>query len=263
MARINLGNRNVSAIPSRQVLLYGDSHSEAVFQAAEKRQRKGTPTPISIHRARRQKGELTLGDTSFEEFIELVTGLSESDVVVSMIGGNQHAVFSTIQHPIAFDVLEPDVGAETLRPGAQIIPHRAVWSILNKKFRSRDGRALKAIRNSTRASVVHIMSPPPKRDSAFLQQFNESHFRESIAKWGVSPPELRMKIWKMQRNLTRTFCEELGVVLLEPPAASVDPDGFLLADYQKRDVTHANRAYGLLLLDVLERQFAPEFRSIA
>lgn len=36
-----------------QVLLYGDSHSEAVYQATELRQRKKLPTPISIHRARR------------------------------------------------------------------------------------------------------------------------------------------------------------------------------------------------------------------
>src|SRR5215213_7379662 len=90
------GARVGRALAGHQVLLYGDSHSEAVFQAAELRERKGKPTSIGIYRARREKGDLVLGDTSFDDFVELSRRLTESDVVISMIGGNQHAVFSTI-----------------------------------------------------------------------------------------------------------------------------------------------------------------------
>jgi hypothetical protein len=228
-----------------------------VFQAAELRQRRRSPTPIAIHRARRQKGEIVLGDTSLEEFVELSRGLSESDVIISMIGGNQHAVFSTIQHPNAFDLLEPGAGAESLRGDAQIVPYRAIASFIGHGIRNgRDGKAIGAIRAATTAKMVHIISPPPKRDSDFIRSYHETRFKAEIAELGVSPPELRMKIWRMQHRLTREFCEELGVIPMDPPATALDADGYLLPEYYARDATHANRAYGLLLLEELERRFA-------
>jgi hypothetical protein len=248
---------------TNQTLIYGDSHCEAVFQAAELRHRKRRPTPIAIHRARRLKGDKILGDTSLVDFIELSRSLTDFDVVISMIGGNQHAVFSTIQHPIPFDVLEPGAGKETLRPGTQLIPYRAVASILHSGIRGRDGRSLRAVRDATRARLVHIMPPPPKRDSEFIHSYHESRFREEIAELGVSPPELRIKIWRMQRALMKEFCDELGIELMDPPLAALDADGFLLPDYYAKDATHANRAYGLLILEELERRFVSDAKVVA
>ena len=250
-------------MPTSQILIYGDSHCEAVFQAAELRLRKRMPTPVAIHRARRQKGDKILGDTSLDEFIELSRSLTDNDVIISMIGGNQHAVFSTIQHPIAFDVLEPGASMESLQPGAQLVPYRAVASILHSGIRGRDGRSLRALRDATRARLIHIMPPPPKRDSDFIHSYHESRFRDEIAELGVSTPELRIKIWRMQRGLMRQFCDELGLELLDPPLAALDADGFLLPDYYAKDATHANRAYGLLLLEHLERRFASDAKVVA
>lgn len=253
-----------SDVTAHQLLLYGDSHSETVFQAAELRQRKRNPTPISVHRARRKKGEKVLGDTSLEEFVELSRGLTESDVIISMIGGNQHAVFSTIQHPIVFDVLESGGGADGLRPGAQIIPHRAIASFLGQGIRDgRDGKAIRAIRAATVAQMVHIISPPPKRDSDFIRTYHETRFKGEIAELGVSPPELRIKIWRMQHRLTREFCEELAIMPMDPPTTALDADGYLLPEYYAQDATHANRAYGMLLLEELEQRFvhAPKAKA--
>jgi hypothetical protein len=246
-----------------QVLLYGDSHSEAVYQAGELRQRKRIPTPICIHRARRQKGEIILGDTSLEEFVGLTRELTANDVVISMIGGNQHAVFSTIQHPIKFDVLEPGEEPNALRPGAQLVPYRAIASMLHSGIRGRDGRSLTAVRESTGAKMVHVMPPPPKRDSEFIRSYHESRFKDEIAKLGVSTPELRMKIWRIQQNILRDFCVELGIELLDPPTNALDSDGFLLPEYYAMDATHANRAYGMLILEHLERRFLSDAKVVA
>lgn len=180
-----------------------------------------------------------------------------------MIGGNQHAVFSTIQHPIEFDVLEPGEERSVLRPGAQLVPYRAIASILHSGIRGRDGRSLTAIREATAAKMVHIMPPPPKRDSDFIRSYHESRFKDEIALLGVSPPELRMKIWRIQRNLLQDFCIELGVDLLDPPKSALDADGFLLPEYYAKDATHANRSYGLLLLDELERRFLSNAEVVA
>ncbi|MCL6697302.1 hypothetical protein LZ496_00660 [Sphingomonas sp. NSE70-1] len=261
LAGLNLiGKRQFVA--DYQMLLYGDSHSEAVFQAAELRERRRYPTSIAIHRARRQKGEKVIGDTSLEEFVEIARGLSSSDMVISMIGGNQHAVLATIQHPIPFDVLEPGADFSSLRPGTELIPYRAIASIIHGGIRGRDGRALSKIRDATPARMFHIIPPPPKRDSDFIRSYHESRFSEDIAKLGVSSPELRMKIWRMQRNLLHEYCDELGIEAFDPPQAALDQDGFLLPEYYAKDATHANRNYGLLLLQELEQRIVRSNESV-
>lgn len=247
----------------RKILLYGDSHSEAIFQAVELRQRKRRPTSIEVHRAKRQKGEKILGDTSLEEFLKLTRGLKKDDVVVTMIGGNQHAVFSTIQHPVRFDVIEPEATAEQVALGAEIIPYRMVSSLIDSGLRGRDGRSLKALRDATAAKVTLIIPPPPKRDGEFIRSYHETRFANEIAELGVSSPELRMKIWRMQRNLLHAYCDELKIECLDPPQNAVDADCYLLPEYYANDATHANRNYGLLLLEVLEHLFGNERKDVA
>ena len=111
--------------------------------------------------------------------------------------------------------------------------------------------------------MIHIISPPPKRDSDFIRRYHETRFKNEIAELGVSPPELRMKLWRMQDRLTREFCEELGIIPMEPIAAALDADGYLLPEYYAQDATHANRTYGMLLLDELEQRFAREAKVTA
>lgn len=248
---------------SHTTLLYGDSHSEAVFQAAELRSRRRTPTPVQVHRTRRVKGETVIGDTSPEDFLSLASALGDRDVIITMIGGNQHAVFSLIQHPVPFDVIEPGMAADCLVPDAEIIPYRLVSAALDSGVRGRDGRALKALRNATKARLVLMIPPPPKRDGDFIRKYHERRFANDIAELGVSSAELRMKIWRMQRDLLRAYCRELNIETLDPPEAAVDDAGYLLPEYYANDATHANRDYGLLLLNLFEAHFVSEREAVA
>ena len=248
---------------SHEILLFGDSHSEAIFQAAALRKKRLKPSLVEVHRTRRQKGEIFIGDTSLEEFLKLASGLGKDDVVVTMIGGNQHAVFSTIQHPVRFDVIEPGMTADDVAPGAEIIPYRMVSSAIDSYLRVRDGPSLTALRDATSARLILIVPPPPKRDGDFIRNYHETRFKHDIAELGVSSAELRMKIWRMQRNLLHAFCGELNVEAMDPPKDTVDADGYLLPKFYANDATHANRDYGLLLLDVLEQRFGPEQKDVA
>ena len=42
-----------------------------------------------------------------------------------------------------------------------------------------------------------------------------------------------------------------------PPAAALDPEGFLARDYYANDATHANPPYGELVLREVEARYAP------
>ncbi len=238
-----------------RMMLFGDSHSYAIQRAVERREAKGREVPLAVHRLLKIKNDRELGDTSFEDFLMMVGKLSPEDVVLSAIGGNQHAVYSTIQHPLAFNFFEPNSSAP-MRADVCVIPYRILEDNFAKGIRARDGASLTALRNATKARVVHVLAPPPKRDNEHILRHHESRFaKENIVDLGVSSPELRMKFWNLQRRVLEEICEEVGIEVLGPPADALDEEGFLAPEYYASDATHANPAYGELVVAQAEDQF--------
>lgn len=239
-----------------RILLFGDSHSHAVQRAIDKRQGKGAPVPVAAHRLLKEKNGRSIGDMTFEAFLEMTEKLRPKDIVLSMIGGNQHAVFSTIQHPQPFDFFAPGEVAPSPQFAGSIVPYRALEHAFTNGLKRGDGQSLTALRNATVARVVHIISPPPKQDNAHIQQYHETHFaNDGLASRGVSPPELRLKFWKLQTRVLESLCCGIGIEVMMPPARTIDDDGFLRREYYAQDATHANWRYGERILREVERRF--------
>lgn len=237
-----------------RILLFGDSHTYAVQRAIERRSARGLGVPLTAHRLLKTKNDVVMGDTTFEEYLALTGKLDQQDVAVSMIGGNQHAVFSTIQHPQRFTFLMPSDGGAA--EGAELIPYRALAQHFDAGIRGRDGQSLAALRKATRARVVHLLPPPPKRDNAHIMKHHESKFaQDNIAALGVSAPELRMAFWQLQVRLLEELCTELNIEVLPPPPSALDSDGFLAPEFYASDATHANASYGELVLQQIEESF--------
>jgi hypothetical protein len=242
-------------LTKQTALLFGDSHSYAIQRAIEKRQGKRRPVPVTAYRLAKIKNGKQQGDTSFEDFLDMIRSLRDEDMVFSMIGGNQHAVFSTIQHPKRFDFF---VSGREPRPekGTEIIPYRTLEGVFEKGIRNSDGKSLEALRKATSARVIHIIPPPPKKDNAFIQQYHETHFaKEDIGSLGVSSPGLRLKFWALQTRQLQKVCAELGIEVMLPPATALDDKGFLATDYYANDATHANYGYGELVLREIENLY--------
>jgi hypothetical protein len=240
-------------VKKRRALLFGDSHAHAVQRAIDKRQGKGQPIPLSAHRLLKEKNGVRIGTTSFEDFLTLIAKLGPKDLVVSMIGGNQHAVYSTIQHPQPFDFFSPDVRG--VQNESEIIPYQAIDHAFDFGLRAGDARSLEAIRSATIARVAHVLSPPPKRNNDYIVQNHESVFAKDMRERGVSPAELRLKFWKMQSRVLMRICGELGIEVMPPPPLTVDKAGFLLEDYYANDATHANWLYGERVVREIERRY--------
>ena len=244
------------------IILFGDSHSHAVQRAIEKREGKGQSVPLRAHRLLKPKNGKQLGDTTFEDFIEIARKLEEQDVVLSMIGGNQHSVYSMIQHPQPFDFYTPDT--PEIEATREVVPYRALEDAFTNGLRTGDGKSLEALRNATTARVVHIIPPPPKADTAFIEQNHETRFaQEGLSTHGVSPPALRLKFWKLQAKVLKQICANLGIELMMPPASTVDAQGFLLPEYYAQDATHANWRYGERLIRQVERQYLGSKHAVA
>lgn len=234
-----------------RVQLFGDSHAHAVLRAIAKREGKGQPIPLSAHRLLKEKNGVRIGTTSFETFLKLIRDLGRDDLVVSMIGGNQHAVYSTIQHPQHYDFFTPD--GDPVEEGVEIIPYRAIYEVFWRGLKSGDARSLEAIRDATVARVVHVLSPPPKEDNEHIVKNHETSFAKDLPLRGVSSPALRLKYWKLQTRVLMRICKELGIDVMMPPARAVDEGGFLRPEFYANDATHGNWLYGERILREVER----------
>lgn len=246
-----LGEGRQKKKPPR-IQLFGDSHAHAVLRAIAKREGKGFPVPLSAHRLLKDKNGTQIGTTSFEAFLKLIAGLKTKDVVVSMIGGNQHAVYSTIQHPQRFDFFSPDV--DSLDEAAEIVPYRAIEDAFDYGLRKGDAVSLEAMRSATRARLIHILPPPPKQDNEHIVQHHETLFRKELPERGVSSPELRLKFWKLQARVLLKICDELNIEVVMPPQRTVDEAGFLRPEFYANDATHGNWLYGEQIIREVERR---------
>ncbi|MFL6734102.1 MAG: hypothetical protein ACJ8EY_05350 [Sphingomicrobium sp.] len=275
---------------TRRILLFGDSHADAIQAAIKCRRSKAIPVGLDARRVIKIKkvvgnppsprphvlrrlghrlraliddrpaatdGSLVVGDTTLDQFSALARRLQPDDVLISVIGGNQYAVFSTIQHPKPFDFELPGDPLPSVAGDEELIPFRTLYDYFLTALRAGDGETLAHLRRSTRARMLHLLAPPPKRDNDFIQRHHDTHFAaQGIGHLGVSSAELRMKFWKLQKLAIGEICAELDIETVEPPKEALDADGYLAPHYYAGDATHANEAYGELVLEQLETRFA-------
>lgn len=235
------------------IMVIGDSHVDAIKRAIKVRRMGGAETEVSAYRLSKMKNDKLIGDMSFQDCIDKIRTLGPEDIVVSAIGGNQHAVFGTIQHPTPFDFFEQGDDPVASGGAVQIVPKRMLASIFDAGIRNGDGQQLTSLRGATKARVFHLIPPPPKEDNAHILSYHETKFaEEDIVSLGVSPPALRLKFWKLQVSILKQFCGENEIEVIYPMASALTPDGYLSPDYYANDATHANGDYGELVLQHLE-----------
>ena len=119
------------------------------------------------------------------------------------------------------------------------------------------------MRSATEARVVHLIPPPQKADNEYIAHHHEkSYARQGIATLGVSPPELRLKFWRLQARILSKICRNLRVDVMMPPKAAIYR-GFLRPEYYAEDTTHANELYGELVLRAVEAESDPSAAAVA
>jgi hypothetical protein len=239
------------------ILVYGHSHTHAVHRAITERLSKQRPVPLTVFRSLNRSNTKNVGNITFEAFLERASQLGPEDILVSMIGGNHHAIASTLQHPQPFDFFTPDAEAPA-NAGPEIIPYRAIMQGFGKAVLKKEGKQLLRLQQATRARIAHLLPPPPKFDNAYVAR----HAGKVLAPGGiapseVSPPELRLKFWNLQSRVLHKWCGDRGIEVLPPPPEALE-QGFLRREYWNPDATHANELYGELVLRLVEKRFLTE-----
>lgn len=233
-----------------RVVFFGDSHTHAVARAL--RDAVGDRVLFEVHQMKRLKNGREIGDVTVEEAHSLARELEPSDVLISLMGGNQHQILGLVQHQVPFDLF---IDAADARPpaGIECIPLQAFRDIFRTALRGKDWTRLSRIREGVRCPVFHMAPPPPKEDAAHIGRRHETAFVGGILDRGISPAPLRLKLWVLQVDVLRELGAEMGIGVLPPPEGSQTAEGFLKPEYYANDATHGNTAYGALVLEAAER----------
>jgi hypothetical protein len=237
----------------RRLVAIGDSHIDAIKGALRKRSEGDPGLRMEAYRLRKLKDDVEIGDVTFEDALAMIRQLAPTDLVVSAIGGNQHQVFGLIQHPIPFDLFEPGDESAVLAEGVELLPYWVVCDVFEAGLRGKDGSRLARVGEVAPCRVVHVAPPPPKADEAHIRRRHETAFvAGGLVEKGITPAPVRLKLWRLQIELSRRLCEEWRIGFIPPPSEALTPDGYLDPAYYANDATHANAEYGRLVLRQLE-----------
>ena len=181
--------------------------------------------------------------------------------VFDCVSGNEYHFIGLVNHPRPYDFVLPSRPDLPLREDAEIIPAALMRKIMLRQMMGAHA-AMKALRTVIPHPILHVQSPPPLSSNEFIRE-NPIQFAGEIAERGVAPPGFRMKLWLLQSEIFRAFCDELGFSFLPVPRAGCDEDGYLAQAGWRPDPAHANNWYGQIVLEQIEQHAIAARRSAA
>jgi hypothetical protein len=179
---------------------------------------------------------------------------ANAGLYLALIGGNEHAAMSLLNHPRRFDVVLPEAPALPVQPGAELLPATLALALL-EQWSLAHVQLLAACRAVIPGRLVYIEPPPPVPSAAHIHKYPDT-FGEAVAAHGVSPALVRYKFWRLQSQFWRGTCARLGVEFMTVPAEMCDADGMLAEAAWNPDPTHGNAVYGGAVIAKLLREAA-------
>ena len=232
---------------SSKILIVGQSHTAAVSAAAA-----ASDQVEIVNLSSRDKG------ISLQKKIEMGGYLPERKdfgLGASMIGGNFHNTFGLIESSIPFDFIDAGSIEASFIKSRAMITYELIYHYFNDAMRRGFLRSIVDLRDYCGDKFVHIISPPPIGDDRHILDNPGGYFSDKVH-LGVAPASLRGKLYRLHTRVVVEFCRENGIPTLSPPAEAVTEDGFLARPFWKNDPTHANAAYGRLVLEQLRGHHA-------
>jgi len=184
----------------------------------------------------------------FLRLLQSIGAGQPGDVLISMIGGNEHTQ-SLVQHPQPYDFDLPSRRELGMLPGRQPVPLAAVKAQLAEAMNPTLSALAVLRRVLPGMRLIHVAPPPPIGSEATILAAPEI-FEAELRRFGISPLNLRLKYYSLFHELLRPVLDGYDIELLPPPAAALRPDG-ALADGFTHGCTHGNLAYGELVLQQL------------
>jgi hypothetical protein len=163
--------------------------------------------------------------------------------VVLVCGGNEHNVLGIVRNKRPFDFVLSSAPDLPLQRGYELVPEALMREVL-KKHMAEPLQTMRAFRAATSLPVVQLEPPPPLPNHRVLA-YPREFVRATLFRKNIAPEAVRHKLWRLESEIYRKFCEDIGIAYLRAPANMVDKNGMLAEAGWGADATHANPRYGL------------------
>lgn len=190
--------------------------------------------------------------------VETVLRADPTHVVLAW-GGNQMNLRALVATGRPFDfLLPPSEHPQQLEPGAELIPCAVVDALMRKRLEGNDTlRRLIDGCDRRDVGVTMLIPHPPLPEWAVRERLaDEPHFvtvletlRTDASSVPIVPDAVRARLWTLMAGAYRAFADRHGLDRLDPPPESIDPESMLASPYYGTSATHANAAYGELVLE--------------
>lgn len=180
--------------------------------------------------------------------------------ILASMGGNEHNVLSVQQASPRFDFVLGENPGLPLDRSAEILTESLVRETLRSWMREKTD-VLGALRAAT-ALPIYQVEPPPPLPRAHVLAYPKELFRSIVDRRTMAPDILRYKMWRAQCSVYREICADCGVEYVATPPQTIDGTGMLAGPWCGPDATHANEAFGeLMVREVLDRYMSEKAGS--
>ncbi|GLQ37817.1 hypothetical protein GCM10007908_14370 [Rhizobium albus] len=191
-----------------------------------------------------------------EEYWKALVQHADNARIAIVWGGNEHNARYFFRDAYDFDFSSKHV--TKILNNIQIIAR----STIRKRFYEGGLSDLADLLDQLKAArpqrLVIVGTPPPKKDNDRLRTMFEAepHFLAYAEAKKIDPadiritePHIRLKLWYLLQDILADEAKRIGGIFLPVLKETQDEDGYLRDEFWASDVTHANPAYGRLMLD--------------
>lgn len=166
--------------------------------------------------------------------------------------GNQHHQHFLLEQGTPLRLYDTQDGSGQIVPRTAI---SAIWANTLEGLPTLIGEA-----NARR--VVVVGTPPPKPDEqirAVLVRRGHLQFANAVngavdpapAMMSITPGSTRVGLWRILQSDLRRTAEEAGASFVPVPDAAMTAEGYLRDEFSADDPSHANGAFGALMLQAI------------
>jgi len=188
------------------------------------------------------------------DYWSTLIGHAAGNAVALVWAGNTHNVLFLLEQNPPIDFICRQLPDLPLQEGAVVVPE----SLIRAKFLSDNlelPHVLEALKAQVNSRIAVVATPPPNPDNDHLMSLLADELQFMIKPPGFSEerlkltsPVIRLKLWRLLQDLYEDEATKAGVEFIPVPDTVTDADGFLKPEFWAGDVTHANSAYGQVML---------------
>jgi hypothetical protein len=205
------------------------------------------------------------GDPQNLGYWDAVVELAKTLRIAVCFSGNQHvSYFMFLDKP--FDFALASHPGLVVDQGVDLVPELQVREVFQPSM-SHLEMVLRRMLDAGGQRPIVLGTPPPKGDNEAIwrgMQVNAgiadvfakiaSNLGLDFEKAQLAPACLRLKLWFLLQQMMRETAERLAVEFWPVSASAMTEEGYLRPEYWGEDATHANAAYGALMLDEYEKR---------